>query len=425
MPILLMVAFPGCNGRAGWSAIHEILLNGKQFVHIYVCLYKHIWSLEVKFLFKMGCSSNEFSISFCTTCRNRLEHLKLTLPENLEACSNLPNIKFVLLDYTSEDGLGEWIRKNYSHHLASGKLEYYRTENATFFHRTHSRNLAFKVASTDVICNVDADNYIGEGFAEFIAEQFSLASDIFLTTIDFYKTQKNHVVQGDVLGRVCVKKDHFLAVRGFDERMEQYGFEDYDLTNRLEMSGLKRTFITNQGHLRYLSHENDLRFSTLTFSGDPGTVYIRYDSGYKSSILFLYKDGTFSGVTMINNIRLNAADVASAYTERNYPFENSFENNLWQHGNWSRKRNAVYLEGRSGAVRVPISNRIIFRENDNMVYHRVSDPNLLQALFKLRITSTNRILLEENLRNGPEKVNIRGFGSGWVIKNFNETMFVQ
>ena len=373
----------------------------------------------------MNCNSNGYSIAFCTACRNRLEHLKLTLPENINACGNTPNIKFVLVDYTSEDGLGEWVRENYIHYLVSGRLEYYRFENATFFHRTHSRNLAFKIAPTDIICNVDADNYIGEGFAKFITEQFSLVSDTFLTTIDFYKTQKHYVVQGDVLGRVCVKKDDFLAVKGFDERMEDYGFEDYDFTNRLEMYGLKRTFIADPKYLRYLSHENSIRFPASSYSDDAGTVYIRYESSSRSSILFLNKDHTFCCVTMINNIRINADDVTSAYIERNYLFENSFENNIWQYGNWNKKNDFVYLATQNCVARVQISNQIMFWEDDSMVYYKVSDQNMLRALHKLRITSKNRILLEENLNNGPKAVNRGGFGSGWVIKNFKEAIFVQ
>ena len=52
-----------------------------------------------------------FKISFCTTCKERLRHLKQTLPKNIKDNSNYPFIEFVILDYNSQDGLGDWMIK--------------------------------------------------------------------------------------------------------------------------------------------------------------------------------------------------------------------------------------------------------------------------------------------------------------------------
>ena len=41
-------------------------------------------------------------IAFCTTVKGRTQHLRETLPRNLDAN---PRSKFIVLDYNSEDGL--------------------------------------------------------------------------------------------------------------------------------------------------------------------------------------------------------------------------------------------------------------------------------------------------------------------------------
>src|SRR5580704_1798101 len=61
-------------------------------------------------------------ISFCISCRGRLHHLRRTLPQNIADNRDYPNLEFVLLDYNSTDGLGEWVRHELSEEIASGRL---------------------------------------------------------------------------------------------------------------------------------------------------------------------------------------------------------------------------------------------------------------------------------------------------------------
>ena len=63
-------------------------------------------------------------ISYCTTCKGRLWQLKQTLPTNIQSTN--AEIEIVLLDYHSQDGLQEYILKNYQEYLADGRLRYYQ-----------------------------------------------------------------------------------------------------------------------------------------------------------------------------------------------------------------------------------------------------------------------------------------------------------
>ena len=44
-------------------------------------------------------------LSFCTTCMNRVEHLKKTLPHNIELLNKFDNSELVIVNYDSKDDL--------------------------------------------------------------------------------------------------------------------------------------------------------------------------------------------------------------------------------------------------------------------------------------------------------------------------------
>src|SRR5690606_26363819 len=72
--------------------------------------------------------NNQLRISYCIVCMNRLDHLKKTLLLNLEDTRGDRNVEFVLLDYNSGDGMGEWVKQNLKKEMQFGRLIYFRTE---------------------------------------------------------------------------------------------------------------------------------------------------------------------------------------------------------------------------------------------------------------------------------------------------------
>jgi hypothetical protein len=100
------------------------------------------------------------TVSICVIAMNRLHHVQETLPVSLRENDD-QGVNFVLLDYNSSDGLGEYVQKKFPEELRKGKLTYYRHNEAQVFDRSHSRNMALKLADGKIVCNVDADNYTG------------------------------------------------------------------------------------------------------------------------------------------------------------------------------------------------------------------------------------------------------------------------
>jgi hypothetical protein len=118
----------------------------------------------------------------------------------------------------------------------------------------HSRNLAFRLAQGDIVCNIDADNFIGSGFVQYVSAVLS-CGDIFL------RGPRDGRGLG---GRICVKLIDWETVSGYDERMKNWGPDDMDFANRLCMTGLKQKFILSEKFCQTISHSDELRVRHLS-----------------------------------------------------------------------------------------------------------------------------------------------------------------
>jgi len=167
-------------------------------------------------------------ISFFTTCMGRLHHLRLTMPANLRAAASYGNVEFVLLNYNSPDGLDDWARRELSPYIAAGVVNYYRAWQPTSFHMSRSRNTAVRQATGDIVCNLDADNWLGCGFVEYLAQLFATPRTVV----------RPEYSRGGACGRLALPKADFLALGGYDESFCGYGWEDIDLYDRAVASGL-------------------------------------------------------------------------------------------------------------------------------------------------------------------------------------------
>ena len=168
---------------------------------------------------------------------NRLDDLMITLPANINANEGYPDLEFVLLDYGSSDGLGRWIRRRMMRHIKSGRLVYYRMDGPTHYSMTHSRNVAFKLATGDIVNSLDADNFTFDGkpVAMSWAHWLNDRADENPEKTVFCKTRQITIMHG----RIGFYKKEFMALGGYDEDFKGYGHDDQDLVERAIGSGLK------------------------------------------------------------------------------------------------------------------------------------------------------------------------------------------
>lgn len=217
-----------------------------------------------------GSYTKKQSVSFCTPVKNRLEHLQQTVLANLEDNKHYPNLEIVILNYACSNPETErWVKKHLARFIESGRVNYYFYPDTKTFDYSHAKNLAHRLATGEIICNVDADNFTGPGFAEFCSAQLA---------------DKHSFLSGPrdgrgLGGRIALRREHFYQTGGYDERIVDWGGCDYELTLRLGRLALKNRPILIERYLEAISHSDELRTHYSAFNDKWET------SGHIESIL--------------------------------------------------------------------------------------------------------------------------------------------
>lgn len=168
---------------------------------------------------------------------DRLHHIRETLPANIRANRRFKRAEFVILDYSSRDGLEDWIRSEMSDHIQSGLVLYAQMPGQTRFHMAHAKNVAHRLARGEILCNLDADNFTGYGFAAFLNR--------------ILRPDRLAIVKGNkkgVYGRIALRREHFFKLGGYCEEMRYgWGHEDADFAARASRMGMKSIYFRPGG----------------------------------------------------------------------------------------------------------------------------------------------------------------------------------
>jgi hypothetical protein len=143
------------------------------------------------------------------------------------------------------------------------------------FRMAHAKNMAHRLGmmeGADILVNLDADNFTGPGFADFIAEKFnqperlssptstssssSSSSNIFLGPGNLRGQGKKF---RGCSGRIVCSSQQFLNIGGYDERFETWSPDDMDFNFRLQRSGYSVIEIPRE-FLEAIPHNDHLRF---------------------------------------------------------------------------------------------------------------------------------------------------------------------
>jgi hypothetical protein len=346
-------------------------------------------------------------IAFCITCMNRLYHLQQTLEKNIIDNYLVDDVEFVLLDYNSNDGLEEWVQQNMQSYINSGILVYYKTLDPQYYHRSHSRNMAFRLANAKIVCNLDADNFLGEGFAVFMINQFEKEKNIFYIS---------DLLCCDIYGRVCVKNSDFKLIRGYNEALQSYGCEDEDLFNRLQNLGLTQKHFDNPDYYNCIKHSDEERIKDEFMSKNLQKAYISYINPYTSNILFQYKNFTFAQYTLIDNLHFNlytdfSGNKIGFFDERKHiTVEKDFQKGIWHQNN----DEITLIQNDYTIVFNQETSEFIYQ---NRTYYAITDNNLLTEIMLSLSLAINSHRIQHISKE--KSINEQGFGKGTVFKNFN------
>jgi hypothetical protein len=359
------------------------------------------------------------TISFCIVCMNRLHHLQQTFLKNINDNMGYEQLEFVLLDYNSQDGMEEWVKENLSQHISSGKVSYYKTFEPSSFKHSHAKNLALKLASNNIVCSINADHFAGVDFAHYVNECFVNNDKIVLTPIPtlFFKKDKDYP-PGDIWGLVCVQKEDFLKIRGFDERMINYGNEDIDFIHRLEMLHIKRAPIKRSFLSGFIAHSDQERHLFIR-SNKLYAVYALYISPALSEFIFLYKDKTFEKIIITDNLATGSDDYRLSFMPRNVGTRFSFEN-AGNRGHWEDKGNTISFSYEIDTPLQLLKEEGVLRTSDgDTVYTLLKEPEIMEYVFNFYYFGFNTSIMQQNINDKTFEVNPNGFGRAVVFRNFD------
>jgi hypothetical protein len=176
-------------------------------------------------------------LSAITTCKGRLEHLKITLP----ALMADPGLEVVVVDYDCPDRASDWVRASWP----GARLV--AVEDRPVFSRSEAKNLGAAAASGEWLVFLDADVLIDQGFAARLEPL--MKPGLFLLA---------DPRPGDLWGAIVVRREDFERLGGFDEAMQGYGSEDVDLLERLMITGVREGRFPSLG-MHVITHDEASR----------------------------------------------------------------------------------------------------------------------------------------------------------------------
>ncbi|SFW13406.1 glycosyltransferase family 2 protein [Chitinophaga sancti] len=329
---------------------------------------------------------------------NRLFTLKETLPGNIAACKQYPNAEVVLLDYNSDDGLSQWVYDHFREYIAQELLVFYQLidPQPRFFSHAHSRNMAFCLATGDILCNVNADYHIA-------AEDLCYMNDKMQPSDPLALIAHLDNSERDNLGRLCLRKEDFELIGGFDERFKSYGYEDIDLNMRLKMADVRIEYMPAQFDNAYVDHEDRSRLENSYDYHHLKRAFLRKMAPGRTRVLFLYDDQHIEAGTLIKS-------------GHNFP---DIEEEGWLRGQWLQAGKEIWLEGLgTSTLRYREGSSQLIREDE--IYEEVTDISSFQEILFKKSIIQNYQLMKNRRRSENFRANADGFGKGVVIKNFSE-----
>ena len=201
-------------------------------------------------------------IVFTTTCKGRAAHVQDTLPRNL---ADNPNSRFVLLDYSSRDGLVDYLLTAHGRDIHDGRLTIYSFPTAPVFRMGHAKNMAARCAmleGADILVTMDADNATRPGFDALVAAHLT-EPRVYLAP-DFPRIKSLPHGPGrpqrGYAGRLAIRRQDFLKLGGYDETFDTWRGEDIDLIARMQRIGDFQMDIIPTRYLEAIPHNSKVRF---------------------------------------------------------------------------------------------------------------------------------------------------------------------
>lgn len=196
-------------------------------------------------------------VSVIIPCKNRLNHLSETflLTRRLEG-----EIEIIVVDYRCPMGTASYIERTFPNQAKIVRADV--GENN--WSLAHARNLGYKSSIGEALLFLDADTKVKSNFLT----KHPLVEN------EFYTGHWLHASGCCLLWR----KD-FESVKGYNEVIQSWGSEDYDLYRRIEGLGLRRNYFDKKS-FENIKHHNRIRNEYH----DRKDIHVSNEENYQKSV---------------------------------------------------------------------------------------------------------------------------------------------
>jgi hypothetical protein len=188
--------------------------------------------------------------SLCTSCKGRLDHIKMTLPFSLSHDDS----EVLLVDYSCPEHVGDWAERRFSADIRAGRLRVIRVTDRREFHSAHAKNVTHIRGGGLVLVNADADNFIDRAYLDKCRQLFSDP----LVQIVHPAPWNSLTATCGMLGRVAIRRQAYRLLGGYDEDLIGWGWDDHDLVARAAGLGFRSERVPHD-YLKVIEHDDALR----------------------------------------------------------------------------------------------------------------------------------------------------------------------
>ncbi len=189
-------------------------------------------------------SGSQPGVSLVTCCMNRNENL-LRAINSWVALDEIDEI--IIVDWTSEDPVQVALE---CQGINDPRIRIIRAEGEPRWVLSYAFNLGFRYARYDKILKVDADIVLSE---DFFARNKLLSNQFIAGAWELAKKGQEHIN-----GFFFANSGNLNTIRGFNEYITTYGWDDDDIYKRIQRIGVKKVFVDTET-IHHLDHDDQQR----------------------------------------------------------------------------------------------------------------------------------------------------------------------
>lgn len=205
-------------------------------------------------------------VSVVTCCMNRTGNLLKALPTWL---AHAAVDEVVVVDWSSAVDVATSLREA---GIIDNRIRVVRAVDEPRWVLSFAFNLGFRVATREMILKVDADIILRSDFFEqnTIQGRTFIAGD--------WKVAENG--QEHINGFFFARRSDLLSIKGFNEYITTYGWDDDDIYARLHESGVQRHCVDTKS-IYHMPHDDAQRLGGAAAGGDNALAQLRGDTLHK------------------------------------------------------------------------------------------------------------------------------------------------